>query len=64
MPSRTTTPEAPYTSENENMRPDGDAGPPQAASTPKGAEHSAVSSKTRTDPQTGEPTGGKPEAGG
>lgn len=63
MPSSADKSEAPYASENQNIRPDGDGRPPKPESTPKGAEDSAVSSKTRTDPQTGEPTGGRPDVG-
>lgn len=33
--------------------------PPRAASEPKGSEGSARSSKTATDPASGEPTGGE-----
>lgn len=63
MPSRSDKSETPYSSENQNLRPDGEGRPPQPGSTPEGAEGSAVGSKTRTDPQTGEPTGRTPEVG-
>ena len=63
MPSRPDKSETPYTSENQNMRPDREGSPPQPESTPAGSEGSAVGGKTRTDPNTGEPTGGTPQAG-
>lgn len=63
MPSQPDKSETPYTSENQNIRPDGEGRPPKPESTPPGAGSSAVSDKTRTDPNTGVPTGGKPQKG-
>lgn len=63
MPSEPDKSETPYTSENQNIRPTPGGGPPKPESTPRGSEGSSVGSKTRTDPNTGVPTGGVPEAG-
>jgi hypothetical protein len=41
--------------ENENAKPAGDGHPPRSANEPKGSEGSARSSKTKTDPASGEP---------
>jgi len=40
--------------ENENQRPAGDGKPPRPATEPKGAEDSADSGETLTDPGSGE----------
>ena len=47
--------------ENETLKP-GD--PPTPHTTPKGSEDSSRSSKTRTDPNTGAPTPGRPDTVG
>lgn len=49
--------------ENEDLKPVGDGQPPRSASEPRGAEDSVQTSKTRTDPNSGEQTA-NPEASG
>lgn len=49
----------PYTTEQEAQKPDG-----RHATEPKGSEGSSATPKTRTDPHTGEPTGGRPDTAG
>jgi hypothetical protein len=46
---------------DEDLKP---GSPPRPATEPPGAEGSERSPKTRTDPATGEPTGGAPNPGG
>ncbi len=52
MPKSKAGSERGRTDENEDLRP---GSPPRHATQPKGSGDSNVSSKTRTDPNTGEP---------
>ena len=49
----------PYATEVEQQKPSGGH-----ATEPGGSEGSSKTSKTRTDPQTGEPTRGRPDTAG
>ncbi len=49
----------PYTTEQEAQKTNG-----RNANEPAGSEGSSTTTKTRTDPQTGEPTEGRPETAG
>ena len=56
MARETETPAEPYTSDYENQRRPPNAGePPRPATEPPGSEGSSDTSKTLTDPATGEP---------
>ena len=50
----------PYTTEEESQKPSTGRHPTE----PAGSEGSSRTSKTRTDPQTGEPTAGRPDTAG
>lgn len=55
----------PYATEEESQRPGPASGAqPRSPTEPAGSEGSSTTSKTRTDPQTGEPTGGRPDTAG
>ena len=55
----------PYRTEEEAQRPGPrDGAQPRSPTEPPGSEGSSTTSKTRTDPSTGEPTGGRPDTAG
>ncbi len=55
----------PYSTEEESQRPGpGEGAQPRSTNEPHGSEGSSATTKTRTDPHTGEPTGGRPDTAG
>ena len=53
--------EKPYSTEVDDQ---GEGSPPRHPSSPEGSESSTKTPKTRTDPATGEPSGGRPDTAG
>ena len=62
-----TDPDAPYRSEHYeegSAKAGADGEAPRHSTEPEGSESSSKTSKTRTDPNTGEPTEGRPDTAG